>query len=78
MSQACKVHKSALSFLVRPSVGWSVCRTFPFRAAAPEGQMTYDSTQGDFLRFPVFGFQYTPPPSLKSGISDPKLDLSDP
>ena len=29
---------------------------FPFWAAAPEGQMTYDSTQGDFLRFP-----YVPP-----------------
>ena len=25
---------------------------FSFWAAAPEGQMTYDSTQDDFLRFP--------------------------
>ena len=29
-----------------------------FWAAAPEGQMTYDSTQGDFLRFP---FSVPPP-----------------
>ena len=28
------------------------CSFFPFWAAAPEGQMTYDSTQDDFFRFP--------------------------
>ena len=45
--------------------------SYAFWAAAPEGQMTYDSTQDDFLRFP------SPPLDLKSYLSDLKSDLSD-
>ena len=51
------------------------CSFSSFWGAAPEGQMTYDSTQGDFLRFPV----YSPPsPRPQNRPSDPKTSLSDP
>ena len=64
-----------------PYVG--VCKDELVRgAAAPEGPMTYDSTWGNFLRFPAY--IRTSPPSLKTGLKsglsdalDPKSGLSD-
>ena len=58
---------------------------FLFWAAAPEGQMTYDSTQGDFLwcMSPPNQASETPNwPSwtqdqIRSGLADPKSGLAD-
>ena len=44
-----------------------------FWAAAPEGQMTYDSTQGDFLRFPG----YVPPSPGPQQVAQEQYVVSD-
>ena len=84
-----RVLRDSTSRYVDPSVGRSVSPS-PFWAGAPEGSMTYGSTQGNFSDLMSVS---TPPPrspksglsdlkaglsDLKSGLSDPKSGLSDP